>query len=178
MCFTFLAAQGHTIGGSLFEPDYVDECRALLEGPARIHLPTDLVVMSEDGKLFDPQAGGSIRHVGVDVPDGWAGFDIGPESAGQFADVIAQAGTVLWNGPMGAFEDERFVAGTRTVADAVAQTKGFSVIGGGDSNAAIAQFNLRDQIDHASTGGGASLELLELGDLPGLAALRGAPNAH
>lgn len=177
MCFTFLAAQGHAIGNSLFEPDFVDECRALLDGPAKIHLPSDLVVMSGDGKLFAPEAGGEVRQVGTSVPDGWAGYDIGPGSAAEFSDVIAGAGTVLWNGPMGAFEDERFVAGTRTVAEAVADTHGFSVIGGGDSNAAIAQFGLRDRIDHASTGGGASLELLELGDLPGLAALRGAPNA-
>lgn len=177
MCFTFLAAQGHTIGSSLFEADQVDTCRELLAGPGTIHLPTDLVIMSDDGKLFDPTAGGQVRQSGPDVPDGWAGFDIGPETAGTFADLIADAGTVLWNGPMGAFEDERFVAGTRTVAEAVAETHGFSVIGGGDSNAAIAQFGLRDSIDHASTGGGASLELLELGDLPGLQALREAPNA-
>lgn len=178
MCFTFLAAQGHSIGSSLFEPDFVDACRELLAGPGTIHLPTDLVIMSADGKLFDPDAGGTVRQCGPDVPDGWGGFDIGPETAGTFADVIADAGTVLWNGPMGAFEDARFEAGTRTVAEAVAATHAFSVIGGGDSNAAIAQFGLRDQIDHASTGGGASLELLELGDLPGLAALRKAPNAH
>lgn len=177
MCFTFLAAQGHPIGNSLFEEEYVDECRELLKGPTKIHLPIDLVVMSGDGELFDPSAGGEVRQIGVAVPDGWAGYDIGPGSAAEFADVIAGAGTVLWNGPMGAFEDERFCAGTRTVADAVADTHGFSVIGGGDSNAAVAQFDLREHIDHASTGGGASLELFELGDLPGLAALRGAPNA-
>jgi phosphoglycerate kinase len=134
--------------------------------------------MSSDGKLFDPDAGGEVRQIGPDVPDGWAGYDIGPETAGTFADVIADAGTVLWNGPMGAFEDPRFVAGTRTVAEAVAETHGYSVIGGGDSNAAIAQFGLRDSIDHASTGGGASLELLEYGDLPGLRALREAPNVR
>jgi phosphoglycerate kinase len=178
MCFTFLAAQGHDIGDSLFEPEYVDACRDLLRGDTEIHLPSDLVAMSSDGELFDPDAGGEVRHIGPDVPDGWAGYDIGPETAGTFADVIADAGTVLWNGPMGAFEDPRFVAGTRTVAEAVADTHGFSVIGGGDSNAAIAQFGLRDAIDHASTGGGASLELLEFGDLPGLRALREAPNAR
>ncbi len=178
MCFTFLAAQGHSIGASLFEPDHLEACRELLDGPGTIHLPSDLVVMSPDGELFVPDAGGEIRQTGPDVPDGWAGLDIGPETAGRFADVIAEAGTVLWNGPMGAFEDPRFEAGTRTVAEAVAQTRGFSVIGGGDSNAAIAQFSLRDEIDHASTGGGASLELLEHGDLPGLRALREAPNVR
>lgn len=178
MCFTFLAAQGHEIGESLFEPDYLEPCRELLASRATIHLPTDLVAMSPDGVLFDPDAGGQIRQTGPDVPEGWAGFDVGPETAGRFADVIADAGTVLWNGPMGAFEDPRFVAGTRTVAEAVADTNGYSVIGGGDSNAAIAQFGLRDRIDHASTGGGASLELLEYGDLPGLRALREAPNVR
>lgn len=178
MCFTFLAAQGHAIGSSLFEPDHLDACRALLASGATIHLPTDLVSMSPEGALFDPDAGGEVRQTGADVPDGWAGYDIGPETAGTFADVIADAGTVLWNGPMGAFEDPRFVAGTRTVAEAVAETHGYSVIGGGDSNAAIAQFGLRDSIDHASTGGGASLELLEYGDLPGLRALREAPNVR
>lgn len=178
MCFTFLAAQGHDIGDSLFEPDYVDACRDLLAKNTEIHLPTDLVAMSSRGTLFEPGAGGEVRQIGSDIPEGWAGYDIGPETAGTFADVIADAGTVLWNGPMGAFEDPRFVAGTRTVAEAVADTHGFSVIGGGDSNAAIAQFGLRDAIDHASTGGGASLELLEFGDLPGLRALREAPNVR
>lgn len=178
MCFTFLAARGHPIGSSLCEADRVDDCRRLLSGPGDIRLPTDLVVMSDDGKLFASDAGGAVRQTGPDVPDGWAGYDIGPETAGMFADIIAEAGTVLWNGPMGAFEDERFAAGTRTVAQAVADTHAFSVIGGGDSNAAIAEFGLRDQIDHASTGGGASLELLELGDLPGLNALREAPNVN
>lgn len=173
MCFTFLAAQGHAIGNSLFEPDFVDVCAELLAGPKTIHLPSDLVAMDGSGKLFDPEAGGEVRQIGASVPDGWAGYDIGPGSAADFADVIADAATVLWNGPMGAFEDPRFEAGTRTVAEAVAACRGFSVIGGGDSNAAIAQFGLSDDIDHKSTGGGASLEFLEKGDLPGLAALRG-----
>lgn len=174
MCFTFLAAQGHSIGNSLFEADFVDVCAELLDGPKQIHLPSDLVAMDGTGKLFNPDAGGVVRQIGVSVPEGWAGYDIGPGSAAEFSDVIADAATVLWNGPMGAFEDPRFEAGTRTVAEAVANTHGFSVIGGGDSNAAIAQFGLSDLIDHKSTGGGASLELLEKGDLPGLAALRGA----
>ena len=178
MCFTFLAAEGHSVGNSLFEPDLVDVCRGLLAGPSKIHLPSDLTVMNSDGVLFEPARGGEVRQVGASVPDGWAGYDIGPGTAAAFADVIAGARSVLWNGPMGAFEDPRFCAGTRTVAEAVAETRGFSVVGGGDSNAAIAQFGLADRIDHMSTGGGASLELLENGDLPGLAALRGAPNAR
>ena len=106
------------------------------------------------------------------------GLDIGPGTAAEFCDVIAEARQVLWNGPMGVFEDPRFEAGTRTVAEAVAECRGFTVVGGGDSAAAVAQFGLADRIDHISTGGGASLELIEQGDLPGLAALRNAPNAH
>ena len=100
------------------------------------------------------------------------GVDIGPETAGTFGDLIREARTILWNGPMGVFEDPRFEAGTREVANAVAESRGFSVIGGGDSAAAVAQFGLAAEVDHVSTGGGASLELIEQGDLPGLAALR------
>lgn len=175
MCFTFLAALGHSVGNSLFEADQVDNCKRLLDAHAdRLHLPTDIVVTN--GKLFDPEAGGEVRHVGRSVPDGYMGVDIGPESAGAFAEIILGARTVLWNGPMGVFEDPRFEAGTRAVAEAVAETKGFSVIGGGDSAAAIAQFGLAAEVDHVSTGGGASLELIEKGDLPGLEALRGAAN--
>ncbi len=115
----------------------------------------------------------ATRIVGAGgIPDGWKGLDIGPESAAIFADVIADAANVLWNGPMGVFEMEPFASGTRTVAEAVADCHGFTVIGGGDSAAAIRQFGLADRVDHVSTGGGASLELIEQGDLPGLAALR------
>jgi phosphoglycerate kinase len=178
MCFTFLAAQGHSIGDSLVEPDQIETCKALLATGADIHLPSDLVVLGPGGKIGDPSAGGETRQIGVEVPDGWMGLDIGPGSAAEFSDVIAGAMTILWNGPMGVFEDPRFEAGTRAVAMAVADANGFSVVGGGDSAAAIDQFDLADQIDHLSTGGGASLELLETGDLPGLEALRGAPNAH
>jgi phosphoglycerate kinase len=123
-------------------------------------------------------ANGDVVSLGVELPAGAKGFDIGPGSAAQFSDVIMDSRTVFWNGPMGMFEDPRFAAGTRTVAQAMADTKAFTVVGGGDSAAALAQFGLDDQIDHVSTGGGASLELLELGDLPGLDALRSAPNAH
>jgi phosphoglycerate kinase len=118
-------------------------------------------------------ADAEVRMVGArGIQDGWMGLDIGPESASIFADIIGEASTVLWNGPMGVFELEPFAAGTRTVAEAVADCHGFTVIGGGDSAAAIRQFGLADRIDHISTGGGASLELIEQGDLPGLAALR------
>jgi phosphoglycerate kinase len=173
MCFTFLAAQGNPIGASLWEPDQVDTCRRLLdESSARgksIHLPEDIVGLD---------AAGNVATYGQRLPDGAKGFDIGPGSAAAFSDIIMDARTVFWNGPMGMFEDDRFAAGTRTVAHAMADTKAFTVVGGGDSAAALAQFHLDDEVDHVSTGGGASLELLELGDLPGLDALRKAPNAH
>jgi len=178
MCFTFLSAMGHTIGSSLFEADQVDNCKRLLDTHGdRLHLPSDIVGLSADGKLFDPSAGGEVRNFGRSLPDGWMGVDIGPGSAAEFGDVIATAATILWNGPMGVFEDPRFEAGTRAVAEAVADSSGFSVIGGGDSAAAAAQFGVADRVSHISTGGGASLELIERGDLPGLEALRGASNA-
>lgn len=167
MCFTFLAAQGFSIGDSLCEPDQIETCRRLLASGKTIHLPEDIVGLDSSG---------NFATFGVRLPDGAKGLDIGPGSAAAFSDVIMDARTVFWNGPMGMFEDDRFAAGTRTVAEAVAATKAFTVVGGGDSAAALAQFKLDDEVDHVSTGGGASLELLELGDLPGLEALRGAPN--
>ncbi len=164
MCFTFLAAQGHGIGDSLFEADQVETCKSLLAAAGdRIRLPHDLVALGPDEE---------VRHVGAEVDDGWKGLDIGPGTAAEFAAVIHEARTVLWNGPMGLFEDERFAAGTRSVAEAVAEAPGFTVVGGGDSAAAMALFDLADKVNHLSTGGGASLELLEQGDLPGLRALR------
>ncbi|MGF1599981.1 MAG: phosphoglycerate kinase [Acidimicrobiales bacterium] len=172
MAFTFLAAQGHRVGSSLLEPDMIDTCRRLLDSGATIHLPEDTTALGPGGKLFEPDAGGEVRQMGVDLPDGWMGVDIGPGTAAVFTDVILDAGTVLWNGPMGVFEDPRFAAGTRSVATAVAGSRAFTVVGGGDSAAAAKQFGVDDDVDHVSTGGGASLELIELGDLPGLAALR------
>lgn len=121
---------------------------------------------------------GEVRHTGPDLPDGWTGADIGPGSAAAFGDAIVSAGTVFWNGPMGVFEDPRFAAGTSAVAAATADTRAFTVVGGGDSAAALAMLGLAGEVDHLSTGGGASLELIEKGDLCGLAALRGAPNAR
>lgn len=178
MCFTFFAAMGNPIGNSLCEPDQIDTCRRLLdEHGDRLHLPSDVVGLGPGGAIGDPSAGGEVRNFGRSLPDGWMGLDIGPGTAAEFGDVIAEARTILWNGPMGVFEDPRFDAGTRAVALAVADSRGFSVIGGGDSAAAIAQFGLADQVSHISTGGGASLELIEQGDLPGLEALRTAPNA-
>lgn len=169
MCFTFLAAQGYPVGDSICELDQIATCRRLLDAGKPIHLPDDIVGLD---------ASGAFATFGQRLPDGAKGLDIGPGSAAAFSDVIMDARTVFWNGPMGMFEDDRFAAGTRTVAEAVAATKAFTVVGGGDSAAALAQFKLDDEVDHVSTGGGASLELLELGDLPGLAALRGAPNAR
>ena len=178
MCFTFLKAKGHKIGSSLCEDDMVETCKALLDGPKTIHLPYDITAMGPDGRLFEPEAGGDVRQIGVEIPDGWMGVDIGPGSAAQFGDVIHQAGTVLWNGPMGVFEDPRFAGGTGAVAQAMADTKAFTIVGGGDSAAAAKQFKVDRDMDHVSTGGGASLELIEKGDLPGLEALRGAPNVR
>ena len=174
MCFTFLAAQGASIGDSLFEEDMVGNCRSLLdEHGDRLVLPSDITALGPGGELMRPEAGGDVRQVGTSLPPGWKGVDIGPGSAADFGDRIAEARTVFWNGPMGVFEDPRFEAGTRALAQAVADTSGFTVVGGGDSAAALAQFGLAGEVDHVSTGGGASLELLEQGDLPGLAALRG-----
>jgi phosphoglycerate kinase len=174
MCFTFLAAQGNPIGASLFEEHMVDDCRRLLaQHGDRLVPPADIVALGPGGELMNPAAGGEVRQRGTRLPEGWIGADIGPGTAAEFGDRISDARTVFWNGPMGVFEDPRFEAGTRAVAQAMAEADGFTVVGGGDSAAALAQFGLRDAVDHVSTGGGASLQLLEDGDLPGLAALRG-----
>ncbi len=177
MAFTFLAAAGHQVGASLVDHERLDDCAALLESGRRILLPTDIVALEEGAAFGCDCSAGEVRSVGRDVPDGWMGLDIGPETVEAYAREIAGAGTVLWNGPMGVFEDTRFASGTTGVARAVADCAGFTVVGGGDSAAAVDALGLEDRIDFISTGGGASLSLLEHGDLPGLAALRGAPNA-
>jgi len=165
MSFTFLVAQGARVGDSLVEADQVEHCRKLLE-TGKVVIPTDVVAA-------DIRADANARHVSARaIPDGWKGVDVGPETAGTYADVISGAATVLWNGPMGIFELAPFAAGTRTVAEAVADCRGFTVVGGGDSAAAVREMGLADRVDHVSTGGGAALELIELGDLPGLQALR------
>ncbi len=169
MCFTFLAALGYPVGDSLCELDQIATCRRLMDLGKPIFLPEDIIGLDATGRY---------ATFGQRLPQGAKGLDIGPGSAAAFSDVILDARTVFWNGPMGMFEDGRFAAGTRTVAQAMAATKAFTVVGGGDTAAALAQFKLIDEVDHVSTGGGASLEFLELGDLPGLAALRGAPNVH
>jgi phosphoglycerate kinase len=170
MCFSFFRAQGISTGDSLVEEEGVELARRALEkaegSPCRLMLPTDLVL----GREFD--AGTERRELdGVEVPDGWMGLDIGPRSAVAYADEIGGAGTVFWNGPMGAFELEPFAAGTRALAEAVAGAPGTTVVGGGDSGAALAEFGLADRVDHLSTGGGAALELLEGKELPGVAVL-------
>jgi phosphoglycerate kinase len=168
MCFGFFEAQGIPTGNSLVEG--VEPAREALEraerSDAKLLLPVDLVL----GREF---AADTERKVGdgVEVPDGWMGLDIGPRTAEGYAKAIAAAGTVLWNGPMGAFEMEPFAAGTRAVAEAVAKAPGTTVVGGGDSVAALNQFGLEDEVDWVSTGGGASLELLEGKKLPGVEAL-------
>lgn len=163
MCFTFLAALGHEVGDSLLEEDQVEACRDLLDAGRRIVVPTDVVALGP---------GGEIRQLGRSIPAGWKGLDIGPGTAAEFVDEVSSARTILWNGPMGMFEDERFSAGTRALAEAVAEARGFTVVGGGDSAAAVERFGVSQDVDFVSTGGGASLELLEQGDLPGLEALR------
>ncbi|HVB92533.1 MAG TPA: phosphoglycerate kinase [Acidimicrobiales bacterium] len=182
MAFTFLAAQGRGIGSSLFEPEHVEECRHLLESGVEILLPSDIRAL-EPGGTYGRQSGGlgprgGVKIIEHDLPDGWTGLDIGPDTAAAFAEVVRGAGTVLWNGPLGVFEDRRFAEGTRVVAQAVADCEGFSVVGGGDSASALDELGLSDEVSFMSTGGGASLSFIESGGaLPGLAALRQAPNA-
>jgi phosphoglycerate kinase len=170
MCFPFLAAQGHSVGDSLCASDDVELARQTLSSGsasrARLELPVDLVIADR----FDADA--ATRELdGLDVPDGWMGLDIGPRTAARYGEVIAGAGTVFWNGPMGAFELAPFAAGTRAVAEAVAAAPGTTVVGGGDSAAALERFGLADSVTHLSTGGGASLELIEGKQLPGVEAL-------
>ena len=166
MCFTFLAAQGYGVGSSLLESDQIDSCRKLLES-GRIVLPSDVVVAD----AFSADA--NTRTVPVDgIEDGWTGLDIGPESVRAFAARIGEARTIFWNGPMGVFEMAPFAEGTRGVAQAVADSDAFSVVGGGDSAAAVRALGIaEDGFSHISTGGGASLEFLEGATLPGVAVL-------
>ena len=167
MCFPFFAAQGHEVGDSLCEQEGIEPAQRILDAAGdRLHLPTDLVA----GRAF--AADTERREIdGVDVPEGWMGLDVGQATAGAYAEVVGEAGTVFWNGPMGAFELEPFAAGTRAVAEAVAAAPGTTVVGGGDSAAALAEFGLADRVTHLSTGGGASLELIEGKSLPGVEVL-------
>jgi phosphoglycerate kinase len=168
MANTFFKAQGYPVGDSLVEDEAIETARQLLEqGSHRLRLPIDVVIAT----AFSNEAEAQVMGMGP-VPDGWRILDIGPETVAAFAKVIAEAGTVVWNGPMGVFEFPRFAEGTYGVAKAVAQSGATSIVGGGDSVAAIQQAGLADQITHISTGGGASLEMLEGRVLPGLAALQ------
>lgn len=169
MAFTFLSALGHHIGQSLFDENGLEGCEALLSSSTEIILPNDAIALGRD-KV-------TVEVMGEEIKDGFAALDIGPQSAKHFAEVIASAKTVLWNGPMGVFEDPRFAKGTEAIAHAMADCSGFTVVGGGDSVSAVDHLGLEHEIDYVSTGGGASLEFIENGDLPGLSALRSSPLA-
>jgi phosphoglycerate kinase len=167
MCFPFFKAQGHDVGDSLCEEAGIEPARKVLDaGSDKLRLPVDLIA----GRAFSADT--EVHAIdGVDVPDGWMGLDIGARTVEAYGAVIASAGTVFWNGPMGAFELAPFATGTRAVAEAIAASDATTVVGGGDSAAALAQFGLADRVDHLSTGGGASLELVEGKPLPGVEAL-------
>jgi phosphoglycerate kinase len=177
MCFAFLRALGHAVGASLCAEEDVEHARRLLDAEkkpggetrASLFLPSDLVI----GDRLEADAEHRVLD-GVEVPAGWMGLDIGPTTCARYTQEIARAGTVFWNGPMGAFELEPFAAGTRAIARAVAEAPGKTVVGGGDSSAALARFGLEGAVDYVSTGGGAALELLEGKELPGVQALDGA----
>jgi phosphoglycerate kinase len=168
MCFTLLAAEGYQVGDSKFEADRVDEVQSLLDGEfgSRLILPADLVVADS----FAEDAPHRVAPASS-IPRGTMGLDIGPETAERFGAVIAAADTVFWNGPMGVFEWPAFAAGTRAVAAAMQASRGYTVAGGGDSVAALRSFGMEKAVSHLSTGGGAGLELLESGTLPGIEAL-------
>jgi phosphoglycerate kinase len=164
---TFFKAKGYSLGDSLVEDDALDIAEALLEkGGDVLHLPVDVVIADE----FDAEAKSKTMDVG-DVPDGWQILDLGPKTVEIYADIVAQAKTVAWNGPLGVFEFEKFAQGTFGVAQAVADSPAVSIIGGGESAAAIRKSGLTEKVSHVSTGGGASLQMLEGKELPGLAAV-------
>ncbi|MFJ8518959.1 phosphoglycerate kinase [Lysinibacillus xylanilyticus] len=170
LSFTFIKAQGHDIGKSLLEEDKIDLAKSFIEKAkakgVQLHMPIDAVVANEFSKDAETQI------VDVDaIPADWMGLDIGPKTAAKYAEVIKNSKLIIWNGPMGVFEMDKFANGTKTVADAMATTTGYTVIGGGDSAAAVEKFEVADKMDHISTGGGASLELMEGKELPGIVAL-------
>jgi phosphoglycerate kinase len=173
MCFTFLAALGHDVGESPVDSAFLEEAQALVLAHPQIELPTDFVALSTDEAIgIGDSPSETVRDFGSDLLPGWRALDIGLATRIAFGESIAKARTVLWNGPMGVFEDSRFVEGTRSIAEAVASSPAYSVVGGGETAAALHKFGLEDRIDHVSSGGGATLELIEKGDLPGLVALR------
>ena len=171
MVYTFLAAMGYGVGSSLLEPDLVEQCRGYIAQAQAVGvdlvLPTDIVVADR----FASDAESTVVSVDA-IPNDWMGLDIGPESAQTFGGALSDAATVFWNGPMGVFEFDAFASGTRSVAQAMASSSAFTVVGGGDSAAAVRHLGFADeQFGYISTGGGASLEYLEGRELPGLSVL-------
>lgn len=170
LSFTFVKAQGYEIGKSLLEEDKIELARNFIEKAkekgVNFYMPIDAVVAKE----LSPEA--EAKVVDIDqIPEDYMGLDIGPKTAEKYAEVIKNSKLIIWNGPMGVFEIDQFANGTRTIAEAMAETEGYTIIGGGDSAAAVEKFGLADKMDHISTGGGASLELMEGKILPGIAAL-------
>ncbi|MGG2056360.1 phosphoglycerate kinase [Lysinibacillus pakistanensis] len=170
LSFTFIKAQGYDIGKSLLEEDKIELAKSFIDKAkakgVQLHMPIDAVVANEFSKDAE------TKIVDVDaIPADWLGLDIGPKTAANYAEVIQNSKLIIWNGPMGVFEMDKFASGTKTVAEAMANTAGYTVIGGGDSAAAVEKFDVADKMDHISTGGGASLELMEGKELPGIVAL-------
>ena len=170
MAYTFAKAQGGTVGDSLLESDWLDYCNEMVakakEKGVKLLLPVDTVIAD----AFDPNANSQVVKNGQ-IPDSWQGLDIGPETVKLYCDAVKDAGTVIWNGPMGVFEFEKFAVGTKAVAEALSKTSAITIIGGGDSAAAVQQLGYAAQMTHISTGGGASLEFMEGKELPGVACL-------
>ncbi|AYC30103.1 phosphoglycerate kinase [Paenisporosarcina cavernae] len=170
LSYTFTKAQGNEIGNSLLEEDKIDLAKSFMEKAkdkgVNLYIPIDAVIASE----FAADAETKIVDIS-DIPEGWMGLDIGPKTTALYADIIEKSQLILWNGPMGVFEMDAFASGTKGIAEAMAKTEGFTVIGGGDSAAAVEKFQVADKMDHISTGGGASLEFMEGKDLPGVSAL-------
>ncbi len=170
MAYTFSAAQGGKVGDSLLEEDWKDYSLEMIQKAkdkgVKLLLPVDTVIAD----AFAPDANSQVVKAG-EIPDGWEGLDIGPETVKLYCDAVADAGTVIWNGPMGVFEFEKFAAGTKAVAEALSKTSAITIIGGGDSAAAVQQLGYADKMTHISTGGGASLEFMEGKELPGVACL-------
>ncbi len=170
MAYTFSAAQGGKVGDSLLEADWKDYANDMVKKAAdkgvKLLLPVDTVIADK----FAPDANSQVVKAG-EIPDGWQGLDIGPETVKLYCDAVADAGTVIWNGPMGVFEFDKFAVGTKAVAEALSKTSAITIIGGGDSAAAVQQLGYADKMTHISTGGGASLEFMEGKELPGVACL-------
>jgi len=170
LAYTFIKAQGYSVGKSLLEEDKIELARVFIEKAkekgVQLHMPIDAVVANEFSKDAETQVV-DIQN----IPEDWMGLDIGPKTAEKYAEIIKNSKLIIWNGPMGVFEMDKFANGTKAVANAMAETEGYTVIGGGDSAAAVEKFGVADKMDHISTGGGASLELMEGKELPGIVAL-------